>query len=99
MDIDPIQWLDSQGRYSSLEQEISSCISLLNYADCCMKVLRLWVRRQIIQEYLSIESNPDSLGDKEIILEWSSSQWSHRLNEIFLAKKALRCCRFFYVKS
>ena len=87
MDIDPLEWLDQQNRFENLEAEIKPALNLLQYAECLDKVIKLWVRREILK---SQNCSCAKLGvdeERSALVEWSYAQCGHRLNELFLQKK------------
>ena len=87
MDIDPLEWLDQESRFERLEEEVKPALNLLRYSECLDKVLRLWVRREVLKERQASLQNVNSPEDKGLLVQWSRDQWGHRLNELFLQKK------------
>ena len=87
MDADPNHWLDTDFRFESLKSEVSSSLHLLDYAQCLDKVLKLWVRREIVSHTVKTYQSIDFKSDSEALVYWSNQNWGHRLNEIFLSKK------------
>lgn len=87
MDIDPLEWLDQESRFERLEEEVKPALNLLQYSECLDKVLKLWVRREVLKERQASLQNVNSPEDKGLLVQWSRDQWGHRLNELFLQKK------------
>ena len=87
MDIDPLEWLDRESRFKHLEEEVRPALNLLQYSECLDKVLKLWVRREVLKNQQASLDHVNSQEDKALLIQWSRDQWGHRLNELFLQKK------------
>lgn len=88
IELDSIEWLSEQ-RFQSLQKQINPSLELLLYAGCLDKVLTMWVRKEVIENFK--ESSPSIVGsdkaDIEILNLWCLEQWGARLKELYLERK------------
>ena len=91
LDPDIYDWLTS-ARQSQLETRFTHLVDILHWSKLLKPVLTSWVRRELIYESAAYEENHQVLDDPEqvekILMEWSSNNWSHRLESIYLDNKS-----------
>lgn len=89
MDFEPSVWLSNDNRLNDFLQMIAPTAKLLKDSGSLNRVVKYWVRSEVISEQLKLVPVEERLSDEILLLEWCKNQWNYRLNEIFLEKKDL----------
>ena len=87
MNMDSIEWLN-QDRFYSLQKQLNPSLDLLLYSGCLEKILTMWIRKEIVENFREINPSVSSeKADFDILKQWCLEQWGMRLNELFLERK------------
>ena len=89
MDFEPSVWLSNDNRLNDFLQMIAPTAKLLKDSGSLNRVVKYWVRSEVISEQLKLVPGEERLSDVILLLEWCSNQWNFRLNEFFFEKKDL----------
>lgn len=82
-------WCNDQRLQSLLNHFPPPSVKILRQSGLLSNALKFWIRREIALE--SLGKDYDDLNSADIdnaLMKWSSSNWNHRLETLYLANKA-----------